>query len=309
MKKVNLLLDKYGININKYSYKNNAIIISSDKGDYVLKKKKRDDKKEIFDYLSSRGFSSFLFPINNFDDDYEIYDFLTEVKTLNEEKAIHLIDILSELQIRTTTYKEFTLDEIKEIYEEKKELVDFFFQYYNELEEVFSNEIYPAPYQYLLLNNVSKIYNSLQYSKMLIEEWYSEITKNKKRRIVLLHNHLTMEHFIDSDKTKASLINFDYSKYGSPIYDFIIFYKKHYSNLDMNSLFNIYQHRYPYTKEELLLLFIELIIPNKINLNNNVCKNTLVINELVNYTDMTREFILKQEKKYKKEDKEKFNQK
>ena len=56
------ILDKYNIDIKKCTYKGNAIIIESSKGIYVLKKKKREDKKELYDYLLSRNFSFFLYP-------------------------------------------------------------------------------------------------------------------------------------------------------------------------------------------------------------------------------------------------------
>ncbi len=298
------LLDK-NIDISKFSYKNTAIIIENDKNKYVLKQKKRDDKKELYDYLLSRNFSFFLYPENDFKDDYEVYQYITEIKTLREEKAASLINIISELHIRTTSYKEYSLDEIKEIYEEKNNRINYLFQYYDELEEVFSKEIYPAPFQLLLLNNVSKIYNTLNYSKILVEKWYKNVVNDKRRRIVFLHNHLSLDHFIDSSDPK--IINFDYSKYDSPIYDFVNFYKSHFYELDMTMLFNKYQHRYRFTDNERLLFFIEIIIPSKINFSDNVCDNTLKINNLINYIDITRKFILEEEKKEQEEDYSKFN--
>ena len=61
MKKIKDILDEYNINILKYSYKNTAVIIDSDNGKVVLKKKKKNDKKELYDYLLSRNFSFFLY--------------------------------------------------------------------------------------------------------------------------------------------------------------------------------------------------------------------------------------------------------
>ena len=299
------ILDKYNIDIKKCTYKGNAIIIESSKGIYVLKKKKRIDKKELYDYLLSRNFSFFLYPENSFSDEYEIYQFIPEVKTIKEEKAINLINILSELQIRTTTYKKYTLDEIKEIYENKNNIIDYLFKYYNELEEVFSKEIYPSPYQLLYLNNVSKIYNTLSYSRKLVKKWYELVLKDKKKRIVFLHNHLSLEHFIYINDPK--IINFDYSGYGSPFYDFVYFYKTHYYELDMSSLFDLYQKKYKYTESEVLLFFIEIIIPNELSFDNSVLSNTMKVYDLINYIDITREFILKEEQKHKKEDENKLD--
>ena len=301
------VLDKYNLKVNKFSYMNSCIILDTNKGKYVLKKKKKNDKKEIYDYLLSRNFSFFLYPENSFNSDYEIYYYLDEINTVKEEKAKHLMEIMSEMHVRTTAYKEYSLDEIKEIYENKKNIINDLKNLYVNLEEKFSESIYPAPYELLFLTNVTKIYNSLDYGNILLEEWYKNIINNKKRRICLIHNHLSLDHFID--RKDAKLINFDYSKYDSPVYDFVNFYKKHYYELDMTCLFNSYQYKYLYNKEEMLLLFINIILPNKIELKKDVSYNTYVIHQLIEYIDITREFILKEQKKYQKEDEEKFNKK
>lgn len=299
MNNIDKIITKYTLEPKAYRYRNKAIILDTDKGKFVFKKRKRNDKKEIYDYLLSRNFSFFLYPENNFDDEYEIYAYLDEFGGLKEEKASHLVSILAELQNRTTSYTQYTLDEIKEIYETKSNMINYLFEYYNDLEEVFSTHIYPAPFEALLLNNVSKIYNTLSYSKNLVEKWYNKILTNKKKRLVFLHNHLTLNHFIDGKEAK--LINFDYAKYGSPIIDFVNFYKTHYLEMDMYSLFMLYQRKYRYTEEELLLFFIEIIIPDKVTITNDVYQNTLDIYHLITYIDITREFILKQEQKQQKE--------
>ena len=272
MNNITEILDKYNLKINKFSYINNCIIIDTNKGKYVLKRKKRNDKKEIYDYLLSRNFSFFLYPENSFDNEYEIY---------------------------------YYLNEIKEIYENKKNMINDLKNYYENLEEKFSESIYPSPYELLLLTNVTKIYNSLDYANILLEEWYKDIIKNKKRRICLIHNHISLDHFID--RKDAKLINFDYSKYDSPVYDFVYFYKKHYYELDMTCLFNSYQYKYLYTKEEVLLLFISIILPNKIVLKKDISYNTYIIHQLIEYIDITRDFILKEQKKYQKEDEKELN--
>ena len=307
MNSITQILNKYGFTVYKYSYINKCIILDTDKGKYVLKKKKRNDKKEIYDYLLSRNFSFFLYPQNDFTNEYEIYEYIDEVSTVKEEKAKHLIDIMCDMHIRTTTYKDYSLDEIKEIYENKKEEINKLSVFYNQLEKSFSENIYPAPYELLYLFNVSKIYNSLKYANLLLEEWYKMQLKNKKRRICFVHNHLSLDHFIDIKNAK--IINFDYCKYDSPIYDFINFYKKHYYELDMISLFNSYQYKYSYNKEEMLLLFINIILPEKITLKKDNSYNTYIIHQLIEYIDITREFILKEQQKNQKEDNKEFNKK
>ncbi len=306
MNSITKILDKYKLKVNRFSYINKCIILDTNKGKYVLKKRKKD-KKDVYEYLLSRNFSFFLYPKNTDIDNYEIYEYIDEVNTVKEEKAKHLMDIVAEMHIRTTTYKEYSLDEIKEIYEDKKRRINKLKIFYDNLEEEFSKSVYAAPYELLFLTNVSKIYNSLDYANILLDEWYNGVIENKKRRICLIHNHLSLDHFLD--RKEAKLISFNDSKYDSPVYDFTNFYKKHYYELDMVCLFNSYQYKYLYTKEEILLLFINIILPDEIELTMDNRYNTYIIHKLIEYVDITREFILKEQKKYQKEDKEKLDKK
>ncbi len=290
-------LDKYNIRPYKYTYMNKACILHTNDGKYVIKNKKRCDKDKLYDYLLSRDFSFFLYPENDLEDDYEIYSYIKEVEIDDDEKAKDLMYIISDLHNRTTSYKNTDLDKIKEIYEDKNAQIEYLFNYYNDLEEVFMKHVYNSPAEYLLLRNIDKVYNTLNYSKFLLEEWYKISSNNRKMRISLIHNHLSLDHFIDGKDSK--LINFDYAEYNTPIYDFINFYKKHYQELDMDNLYQTYQHRFKFTKEEELLFFIELIIPNKLKFSDNNFNNCRMVYEFNNYLDISREFILKQEEKYK----------
>ena len=303
MSKLSNFIKQNNIDSKKITYKNKAIIIELEKEKIVLKKDNKNIK-DIYEYLSSRSFPYILYP-EKITDNYSIYKYINEVNTIKEEKAIHLMNILTDLQNRTTTYKEYTLDEIKEIYENNLSKINTLFQYYNDLEESFSLHVYPSPYELLYLNNVSKIYNVLEYSRTINEKWYKIVNKNKKKRIVFLHNHLSLEHFIDDGMGK--LINFNFAKYGIVIDDFKNFYKVHFRELDMESLFDAYQKKYKFSDSELLLLFLELMIPEKIKLTNNIMTNTLIISNLINYIDITRNFVLKEQEKNKKENNKEFN--
>ena len=291
-------IDKYNLKPYKYKYINKACIIYTDHGNFVLKRRKRDDKDKLYDYLLAKNFSFFLYPENDLSDCDEVYNYLEEVELSKDEKAKDLMMILGEMHNRTTSYKSINLDKIKKIYEEKLGTIEYLKKYYNDLEEVFMMHVYNSPEEYLLLKNMNKILNSLEYSKILLEEWYKLITKTKKERTTLNHNHLSLEHFIDG--RDAKLINFDYAEYNSPIYDFIYFYKKHYKELDMESLYQVYRHKFMLTKEEELLLFIELIVPWKIMFTTNHYHNSVSVYNLNKYIDVTRNFILKEQKKYQK---------
>ena len=294
------ILDKYKLKPYKYKYINEACIIYTDNGNYVIKKKIKNNKDEIYDYLLSRDFISFLYPENSSNDEYEIYSYIDEVNIDKNLKAKDLIYIISDLHNRTTSYKKIDLDEIKEIYEEKQEKIKYLENYYNDLEEVFILHVYNSPSEYLLLRNIDKIYNTLNYSKILLDRWYSIITNNPTVRLTMNHNHLSLDHFIDNHDAK--LINFDYAKLDYPINDIAYFYKQHYLDLDMESLYSIYKHKFKCNLEEELMLFIEIMLPWKIFFTDNNLDNTIKVYKLNKYLVVTREFILKQEKKDKKTD-------
>lgn len=291
-------ISKYHLKPYKYKYINKACVIYTDQGNYVLKKKKREDKDKLYDYLLAKNFSFFLYPENDLSDCDEVYHYLDEVELPKEEKAKDLMMILGEMHTRTTSYRNINLDRIKKVYEEKLATIEYLKKYYYDLEEVFMMHVYNSPEEYLLLKNMDKVANTLEYSKVLLEEWYKSIVKTKKGRTTLNHNHLSLEHFIDG--RDAKLINFDYAEYNSPIYDFVYFYQKHYKELDMESLYQVYRHKFILTKEEELLLFIELIIPWKIVFTANHYHNSVCVYNLIQYLDVTRNFILKEQEKYQK---------
>lgn len=300
MNNLQATLEQYHLRPYQYQYINHACIIDTDHGKFVIKKKKREDKDQLYDYLLSRDFSFFLYPENDLKDPYEVYAYFDEVKIPQEEKAKDLMYVLSQLHNRTTSYRNLDLDRIKEIYEDKKKQVQYLKLYYHDLEETMMMHVYNSPAEYLLLRNMDKISNTLEYSDVLLEEWYHTITAIKKERITFTHNHLSLDHFLDSKEAK--LINFDYAKYNSPIYDFVTFYKNHYKELDMESLYHVYQQKFPFHKEEELLFFIELIIPWKITFTNQTYHNCILVYNLNRYLDVTRSFILKEQEKYQKGD-------
>lgn len=299
----NVLTSLYSFDIRSYKYLNKVCLIDTDKGKYILKKKK-EDSHDVFDYLLSRNFDFFLYPEDVRLDDTLIYSYIEEIDIPDSEKAVDLMNIMASLHNKTTSFSKFSMDKIKAIYEEKVASFEHLFNYYNDLEESISMKVYPAPWEYNLLINISKIYNSLIYGRQLIENWYSSVKDNSQERVVFLHNHISLDHFLVGREEK--LINFDYANHGCPIYDFLYFYKKHFKDLDMISLFSIYQSRYSYSFSELLLFFVELLDIPKIKFDSSSYINNLMVYNLVSYLDLTREFILKNKKKEEKTNNDEF---
>lgn len=75
----------------------------------------------------------------------------------------------------------------------------------------------------------------------------------------------------------------------------------------MSSLYEIYQSKFTYTEDECLLFMSLISLPEKIVFTKNNYEDTIVISNLIEYIIKTKEFILKEYKEYKKENKDEFN--
>ncbi len=299
------LLSNYHLIPQRIYYKNHTKIVDTNRGTFVIKKK-NNHKKELFDYLESRKFNFYL-PLENQDTDpYEIYPFIEDRLLSSSDKAVDLIYTMSMLHIKTTTYEEINKDEVKKIYEETKQKIEYLYAYYWDLQDYIETKVYMAPEEYLLIKNMDQIYRFLNFSKEKIEQWYQEKINMTKERKVFIHNNITLDHFLASNQ--AYLIHWDEARKDIVIYDFLNFYKQEYHKLEMISLFELYQSRYPYTPEEKTLFLSLLALPWKVELKKDHYQNTIVVKELVTYMKKTRKFILKENKKDQKTNEEKLEQ-
>lgn len=275
------LLKKYNLTVENVEYLKNTKIIDTQKGKYVIKIKTSNTHK-IYDYLLSRNFENVLLPINDSNDNYEIYPYIESETISKEEKAQDLIYILSLLHNRTTIYENLNLDSIKEIYETTQIELENLDYYYHDLQDYIENKVFMAPAEYLLIRNISNIYNAITYSKESIEKWYQEKIKQTTERQVLLHNNLSLDHFLVS-KENSFLINWNKSTHGYPMYDLIGLFKTSYKDLEFENLYRYYQKKYKYTLDEQLLFNSLIAKPWKIKFSNNNYDNTIVVNDLLEY--------------------------
>ncbi len=298
MNNIEKIINRYNWNPLKYEFKKNAKIIQTEEGKYVLKKKS-ENVNNIHDYLYNRNFNYYL-PLEKDDDDYEIYRYIEEKNISKEDKAIDLIYTISMLHIKTTTYREVLLDDVKKIYEDVLARIQYLNEYYHNIQDYIESKIYFSPEEYLLIRHISAIYNSLNFSYQNIEKWYKIKSNSKKERVVQLHNNLSLDHFLEEEN--SYLISWNHSKKDIPVYDFLNFYKNEYLNLEMNSLFDIYQSKYQFLEDEKLLFFSLIALPQKIELKKSHYLNTQIVSKLVKYVIKTRTFILKENEKYQKVD-------
>lgn len=284
------ILTKYNIPINKITILSNAKIID-DK--LVIKKRKKADIERVYNYLKSRSFDYFPAPIA-LDKDYELYPYIENNYEPKEQKAMDLMYLLSLLHSKTTFYREIDIDHNKEIYEKTINNLNYLNNYYTDLIEAIEKEIYMSPSSYLIARNINIIFESIYYSKSTIEEWYNTIKDNKNERVVNIHNNITLEHYIKSEK--PYLISWNKSKIDSPIYDLLSFYKNHYLELDFYDLFHYYESNYPLKEEEKLLLFSQMTMPSKIELENDEYKMCIKTNKIIDYLYKTNKLITNYQK-------------
>lgn len=273
MKNIKEILKKYNYKPYRYQKKGKTLIIDTDNGSIVVKKKNVNNEK-IIKYLESRNFD-YKPEVIDVIDDYEITRFIEETSIPEEQKILDMVDLVALLHSKTTHYKEITEDYFKELYEDLSNNIYYLNSYYNDLITVIESRVYMNPAEYLLARNISRIFASLNFCEKELENWYKIVKEKKQTRLVVLHNNLTLDHFI---RNKSSyLISWDKSKIDNPIFDLYKLYRNHGDNFDFISLINRYESTYPLLDEEKRLLFIMIAMPIKIEFTDNIFKNCEII--------------------------------
>lgn len=277
------LLKENNINPKYFKKVKSATLVNNE---YVLKENKGNNK--VFSYLDARGFN--YYPSNKvLSDKYVLYEYLKDYNISDDERAIELINLVSLLHSKTTRYNSVSIDDYKKIYEEIDNKIDKLYSYYSDLNELIEQEIYMSPSNYLLVRNISKIYSSLNYCKNELDNWYELVKDNKKERVALIHNNLSLDHLIRNEN--SYLISWDKSKFDNPIYDLYNFYKNNYEKVEFSSLLEIYQKRYPLKQNELKLFFILISLPDKIEFTNNDFNNCKLVDKMLDYLYKTDSII------------------
>ncbi len=263
MKRIKEVLEKYNLKPFRYEIKGNVMVVDCLNGKYAIKAKNRQfNNEDIYNYLSSRAFDYYPKIISDDNDDYEITEYVEDVNMPDEQKMFDLINLVGLLHSKTTYYKEVDEADYKELYEHITNNIEYLYSYYNDVASIIESKIYMSPSEYLLIRNISKIYYALNFCKIEADNWYELIKNKRKQRFVVLHNNLDPEHFI---KNKESyLISWNQAKYGLPVFDLYRFYKRHGLNVEFPELLKLYEKNYPLLKEERILLFILICLPDKI---------------------------------------------
>lgn len=273
--------------------KGKCLIATVNGNSVAIKEKNNHNIRETYDYLSSRGFDYYPKLILN-NNKYNVYEYIREVNSPLEQKAIDMMTLLSMLHNKTTFYKEMDINEYKEIFENISGRIEYTINYYNNLMNVIETHVFMSPSEYLIARNISKIMGSLQYSKSSINEWYDLVKTIAKKRVVLLYNNTDINHVVRGKD--LYLINWDKSVHNIPIYDLYNFYMRYALNFDFEDLFNYYESKYPLLKEEKLLLYILISIPNDIHFTNNEIENCKNCKNMIDRIYKTEVLIFKNTK-------------
>lgn len=293
--------------VKKYEFLKNAIIYTdaNDKK-FVAKENAKNNIINIYNYLNSRGFG-YLPRLIYYNNDGYVYEYVDDILTPKEQIISDVIKMDALLHNKTVYYKDVSLNEIKEIYENLRSKIDNVFNYYDDLVTMIEAKTYASPSEYMLIRNCSTIFSCLNFCIHELDNWY-KITSNKnKKREVLLHNNLDSSHLIRNDD--SILISWDYATRDLPIYDFIKLYKKNYNKYDFSELYKEYIKRFPLLEEEKLLMFVILFIPWKIKFNQNELKMTIEVGKLCNYLFITDKLFMENEAKNSKEQNHNINEK
>ena len=233
------------------------------------------------------------------------YQYVDDIDEPKEQKIIDLINVITLLHSKTTMYKEIDLDHYKYIYESVNSQIEEIFNYYNTVMDNIETSIYMSPSNYLISRNISFIYSAINYAKRSIDYWYKLIENKRKIRVVVVHNNLSLEHYLKEDK--PYLISWEKSKIDMPIYDLVSLYNNHYLEFDFTDLLKAYLSKYPLTEEEITLFLTIISIPRKIMYNNSEYQTVLNIRRQLDYIYKTSELVKEYDIKQETNEEWKFN--
>ncbi len=287
MRNIRHILDKYELHPTRYQVKGKVTFVDTDRGQFAMKEMEHD-QEEIWNYLRSRNF--LYYPeIIRYEDNILVTKKEQDIAMPREQKAADLTDLMALLHHKTTHYKEVDISDYKELYEDISNNIFYLQTYYDDMMSVIESHVVMSPSEYLLARNITLVYSALAFAKDALEKWYDMIKDKRKQRMVVLHNHLELSHFIRNQN--AYLTSWDKAKFGIPIFDFYKFYKKHGLEFEFDELLKRYERAYPLLEEERLLLFILIALPDKIEWDDSEYVMCQKVSNMIDMMYKTEQFI------------------
>ena len=269
----------------RYTIKGKSTILETTCGDFIIKPKKKDIN-ELYTYLTNRGFMNYPKIIDSSRDEVNVFEYVEDIKLPKEQKCDDLIEIIASLHNKTSYFKEVSEDKFKSIYEDIKSNISYLSNYYNTLYEIGFNEVYASPSNYIFMRNYFKINAALEYANSELDNWYSLVTNETKKRVCLIHNNLELNHLLNN-----KLISWDNYMIDTPVIDIVKLYKKEWKNINFSEILERYIYKFPLLDYEKKLLFILISMPPQIKKSNNEFEKCKVISEVMDYVFKTEELI------------------
>ena len=273
----------------RYTIKGKCTIIDSTSGSFVIKKKSNNDLPSIFNYLKSRNFDYFPDIHTNVRDDTYIYDYIEDNNIYNPQKGEDLINLVGLLHSKTSFNKEVSEETYREIYENIKNNIMYLKDYYLKYYELFLMDTYMSPSKYEFVRNYSKINSALNFSEKELDDWYDLVKNKKNERISLIHNNLSLDHYIRSDKDY--LISWDNAKFDTPVLDLYKLYQNNFWDLEFSTIYRNYINVNALADHEQKLFFILISLVPEIKFTDNEFESTKNMRKKLDYIFKTEEFL------------------
>ena len=272
----------------RYTIKGKATILETTQGDFLIKEKNKD-LNELYNYLISRGFDNFPKLIDSSRKDINVFEYVESITMPKEQMCDDIIDLIASLHNKTSYFKEVSEDKFKSIYEDIKGNISYLKNYYDTLYEIGFSEVYMSPATYQLMRNFYKINAALDFCNREIDEWYELIKGETKIRVSIVHNNLSIEHFLKG--SREVLISWDNYLVDTPIIDIVKLYKNEYLNMNFSEILERYFYKFPLLPYEQKLLFILITIPPEIKTEDNIFMQCRENNKVIDYVFKTEDLI------------------
>ena len=276
---INDIIRKNNLHPISYQKIKSVYLVKTNDKSYIIKL--NTNNYDIYKYLLSRDFPYFPENYTLENDNYDISLFVIDKSLDVSQKINDYIKLLAMLHKKTSYRREIDLDEIKEEYEKIREKIISLHEYYYKLNDKIDQELFFSPAMYLLVRNISLIFNILDNSLFLLDREYENLKNKKSIRVALLHNNIDLDHLIINDN--KYLISWDKAYFANPIYDLELFYRKYFSKIEIVDFLNIYETINKLSDSERIMLIIILSLPKKIELSNDTMKDTSIIHDEINY--------------------------
>ena len=273
----------------RYTLNKNVTIVESTSGKFVIKKQNKE-LFSLFNYLSSRGFNNFPKLIQNYRNEENVFEYIDEKYIPSEQKFVDLASVIASLHNKTIYHKRVSIDDYKEIYDSVLNNVSYLGVYFEGLFLNSCKEEFMSPSKYLFTKNYYKIRQSLNFCKEEIEIWYEMVKDKVNARVGIVHNNVSLEHFIYNNNI-PTLISWDNYKTDTPIIDIVNLYHKEYLKYDFEIFLEKYLNNFEFLEEEKKLLFILISLPLYFEFSDNEFSNTQLVRENIDYIYKTEKLI------------------